>query len=191
MVDGTWAHATDAMLIPSYCLLEPCLPSTSRSVCQALCTTRQAGVCVTHTATACVAGTIYTAYTDRQTDRQADRQAGKQTDRQAVGQTGRQTHRQAEEKCAHVYILPLYVKTYLLTNSYLRNMVVTSCFVSGTYSTWLTSAIVTRQQNTCGNFTGVGNTNWTLDQRPLSMLDSFDSICNICKSKSCICPSVQ
>ena len=60
---------------------------------------------MTHTATACVAGTIYTAYTDKQTDRQADRQAGKQTDRQAVGQTGRQTDTQTgrREMCSRVH----------------------------------------------------------------------------------------
>ena len=36
------------------------------------------------------------------------------------------------KKVTYVYILPLYEKTYLLTNSYLRYIVVTSCRLSGT-----------------------------------------------------------
>lgn len=95
---------------------------------------------MTHAA-ACIAGAV--ACTHRQIHRQTDAQMHRQTGRQADRQAG-------EENCAHVYDLPLYVKTYLLTNSYLRNMVVTSCLVSGTYSsTWLTSAIVTQRPSTC------------------------------------------
>ncbi len=88
--DGTSAHATDAMLIPSYCLVEPCLPSTSRSVCQTFFAQLDRQVYMARTAAACIAGTMQTSYTDRLTGRQTDRQIDRQFGRHTTKQAGRQ-----------------------------------------------------------------------------------------------------